>query len=179
MDPSRVLVVYYSRTGTTDTVARAIRHELGCEIEAIHDAKRRAGVVGYLRSGFDAALRRGTKLRAMSSDPEDYDLVIVGTPVWNATTSAPVRTYLFANRERIRSVAFFCTYGRTGSERVLREMQELCVQPPLATIAVRSDEVSRELFASKIHGFASALDAAIASSEAASRAWAHDSPLIA
>jgi flavodoxin len=57
MDPSRVLVVYYSRTGTTDTVARAIRHELGCEIEAIHDAKRRAGVVGYLRSGFVAALR--------------------------------------------------------------------------------------------------------------------------
>jgi hypothetical protein len=58
-------------------------------------------------------------------------------------------------------------------------MQELCVQPPLATIAVRSDEVSRERFAPKIHGFASALDAAIASSEAASRAWAHDSPLIA
>ena len=179
MDPSRVLVVYYSRTGTTDTVARAIRHELGCEIEAIHDAKRRTGVLGYLRSGFDAALRRPAKLRAMSSDPDDYDLLIVGTPVWNATISAPVRTYLFANRERIRHVAFFCTHRGAGSRRVLEEMQELCVQPPIATVALRADEVRQSRFAPKVHGFVGAVDAAMASSEATSRAIADDAPLIA
>ena len=179
MDPSRVLVVYYSRTGTTDTVARAIRHELGCEIEAIHDVKRRNGVLGYVRSGFDAALRRPTKLRAMSSEPDDYDLLIVGTPIWNRTVSAPVRTYLFANRERIRRVAFFCTHGGVGSGRVLREMQDICVQPPIATVAVRADEVRKSRFAPKIRGFVSALDAATESSEAASRAWAHDVPPIA
>jgi len=179
MDPARVLVVYYSRTGTTDTVARAIRSELGCEIEAIHDAKRRKGVVGYLRSGFDAALRRPAKLRAMSSEPGDYDLVIVGTPTWNATVSSPVRTYLLANRERIRHVAFFCTYGTTGSRRVLHEMQALCVQPPIATVALQADEVRLSRFAPKIRSFAAALRAAMAYSDAASRACIDDVPLIA
>jgi flavodoxin len=179
MDPTRVLVVYYSRTGTTETVARAIRLELGCEIEAIHDAKHRSGVLGYIRSGMDAALRRPAKLLAMSSDPDDYDLVIVGTPIWNATVSAPVRTYLLANRERIRRVAFFCTHGGSGSERVLREMQELCVQPPVATLVLRTEEVRRDGFAPKIRSFVTALNGAMASSDAASRAWTHDLPPVA
>jgi flavodoxin len=54
MDPKRVLIVYYSRTGHTRDVARAIRDELGCEIERTADRGRRGGVLGYLRSGFDA-----------------------------------------------------------------------------------------------------------------------------
>jgi len=166
MDPTRALVVFYSRTGTTDIVARAIRDELGCEIEAIRDAKHRVGVVGYLRSGFDAAFRRPAKLLAMSSDPNDYDLVIVGTPIWNASVSAPVRTYLLANRERIRRVAFFCTHGGSGSARVLHQMEEICGQPPIVTMVLRTEEVRHSGFAAKVRSFVSALKRTTTSAEA-------------
>jgi hypothetical protein len=33
----------------------------------------------------------------MNTDPNDYDLVLVGTPVWNASVSTPVRTYFAAS----------------------------------------------------------------------------------
>ena len=179
MDPTRVLVVYYSRTGTTDIVARAIREELGCEIEAIHDAKNRRGVLGYLRSSIDAALHRRARLLAMSSEPQDYDLLIVGTPIWNTSVCAPVRTYLFANRERIRRVAFFCTHRGGDTSWVMREMAEICEQCPVATLVLDADEVRGGRLAPKVRRFAFAVRASMNAAETRRRGVAYDLPPIA
>jgi flavodoxin len=173
MNPTRALVVFYSRTGTTGIVARAIREELGCEIEAIRDRTSREGIVGYVRSSFDAILRRPAALRAMSSNAKDYDLVLVGTPIWNASVSAPVRTYLSANRGRIRKVAFFCTHGGSGSARVLRQMEELCGQHPAVTLVLRTEEVRHDAYAAKVRTFATALETPTSSRGAAQRAKLH------
>ncbi len=95
----------------------------------------------------------------MNTDPKDYDLVVVGTPIWNASVSSPVRTYLAANHGRIPRVAFFCTHGGSGSARVLRQMSEICAQPPVATLVLRTDEVRRGAIAAQVRAFASALTA--------------------
>jgi flavodoxin len=157
MDPKRTLVVYYSRTGTTHEVAEAIRNELGCEIDRIVDRTHRRGILGYLRSGLEAVLHRRVALGESSTVAGDYDLVIVGTPIWNASVSAPVRTYLHENRDRIRNVAFFCSYGGSGSTRTFRQMQQVCGQRPLAKLAVKQHEVHRPGFAEKVRAFASAI----------------------
>jgi len=157
MEPTRALVVCYSRTDTTWHVAHAIRKELGCDIERLVDTTPRGGIRGYLRSLLDALLRRPTTLRPLSSDPGDYDVVIVGTPIWNASVSAPVRTFLEANRSRIKKVAFFCTYGGRGSARALHQMEDICGQRPIVTLALRTDEVRRGAFDVKVRSFASAL----------------------
>jgi len=157
MDPTRALVVCYSRSDTTWQVAHAIRKELGCDIERIVDTKPRHGVIGYLRSGFDALFHRPTVLRPLSNDPSNYDLVIVGTPIWNASVSAPVRAFLAEHRDRMKQVAFFCTYGGRGSARALHQMEEICGQKPVMTLAFRTDEVTHGAFDVKIRSFASAL----------------------
>ena len=157
MDPTRVLVVYYSHGGTTRKVARAIGKELDCELEAISERNPRRGVLGYLQSGLDATFNREAALAPMSTDARDYDLVVVGTPTWNASVSTPVRTYLTANRGRIRAVAFFCTYEGSGSARVLRQMEEICGRAPAMTLALRKDEVSHDGFPVKVRTFAKAL----------------------
>src|SRR5262245_61498729 len=110
MDANRTLIVYYSRTGTTRDMARAIRDELGCDIDRIADRKRRRGLIGWLRSSMDSAFAGHAVLQTMSTLASDYDLVIVGTPVWNASVATPVRAYLEANGDRIRRVAFFCSH---------------------------------------------------------------------
>lgn len=153
----RTLVVFYSRTGTTQNLAHAIREELGCDIDVIREDQRRSGVLGYLRSALDSTLQRPTALRRMTRDVSAYDLVIVGTPVWTASVSAPVRTYLEANRDRIRRVAFFCTHGGSGSARALRQMEQLCGRHPLVTMVLRTEEVRQDAFGAKVRAFASAL----------------------
>lgn len=159
MDPKRILVVYYSRTGTTREVARALRDELGCEIDRIADRGHAVGVFGYLRASFDVVFGRPASLRPMSTNPNDYDVVVVGTPVWNASVSTPVKTFLRANRHRIGRVAFFCTYGSSGSGRAMRQMEEVCGQAPIVTMALRSEEVARRSFDAKVRAFAAALKA--------------------
>ena len=151
----RTLLVYYSRTGTTREVAQEISTILACDVEEIVDTKNRQGVFGYLRSGFDAAFRRLTKLEPVRHDPASYDLIIVGTPVWNASLSAPVRTYLTMHRGQLKNVAFFCTYGGSGSRRVFRQMSEISGKSPLDVLDVREADVKRRTYVDHVKAFVS------------------------
>jgi flavodoxin len=157
MDPNRTLIVYYSRTGTTRELARAIRDELGCDIDRIADRTKRRGAIGWVRSLVDAVLQRSTHLQTMSTLASDYDLVIVGTPVWNGGVATPVRTYLEANHDRIRRVAFFCTSSGIGSTRALRQMATLSGLAPVATLEVTVDEFRAAEFSAQLHAFTAAL----------------------
>jgi len=131
----KALVAYYSRTGNTKTLARGIAEALGAEIEEIADRANRRGILGYLRSGREAWFHRRTELVPSAVDPSAYDLVIIGTPVWNASLSSPVRTFFAEHANALRSVAFFCTMGGSGSGRVFRQMEAACGKRPIATFA--------------------------------------------
>jgi len=79
MTKGSLLVVFYSRTGTTKKVAEAIATKLGCDIEEIIDTKSRRGLLGFLRSGLEATLKRLTTIEEIKNDPASYDVVIIGT----------------------------------------------------------------------------------------------------
>lgn len=91
---SNVLVVYYSRTGMTRRVATEIAALGQWDLEPVIDMKPRNNLFGYTRSMFDSLFGRSTELAAPRHNPAEYELVIVGTPVWNGSVSAPIRTWL-------------------------------------------------------------------------------------
>ncbi len=153
----RVLVVYYSRSGTTRKLAERIARSLGADLEELADRTDRHGILGYLRSGRDAWKQRLTQLAPLAVDPTAYDLVIVGSPVWNMSLSVPVRTFLADHGKQLRSVAFFCTMGDRGSTRVFRQMTELCRQAPVATFARTEHELASPEQQTAIASFVSRL----------------------
>jgi flavodoxin len=132
MADTRVLIVYYSRSGTTRKVAESLSALLRCEIEEIVEARDRSGILGILRSMIEAVRKRPSSIIPSQKDPASYDLVIVGTPVWAWSVSSPVRAYLIANRARLPEVAFFCTCGHRGSESTFAEMQNIVGKAPCA-----------------------------------------------
>lgn len=132
----KTLIVYYSRTGHTQEVAEAIAAELEADIVRIEDIADRTGALGYLRSGLDALLGRSASIHPTEADPADYDLVIIGSPVWSGRLSAPVRTYIADNKATLKHVAFFCTEGAYGGPRVFKTMQDLCGLHPITTLEV-------------------------------------------
>lgn len=140
---SRVLVVYYSRTGTTKRVAGSLAATLRGDVEEIIDRTNRSGLLGYLRSGYEAARRRQSAIDRAVHDPATYDLVIIGTPIWNLSVSSPVRSYLQRHRDALRRVAFFCTCGGRGGERAFAQMAEICGAKPVATLVVRQHDLLR------------------------------------
>jgi len=162
MGEAKVLVVFYSRSGFTRVVGQALARVLNADLEELVDTRHRGGVLGYLRSGFDATLKRLTTLKPLTKDSGTYDVVVVGTPIWNASLSSPVRTFLTQHKARLKQVAFFCTYGGSGDERVFRQMTDLCGKTPLGTMAVRHRAIGGPIQEARIREFVDTLQLAAA-----------------
>ena len=100
------LVVYYSRTGNNRTLAEAIAKGLSADADEIVDKKNRKGRLNWLRAGSDS---RGGKLTEIEyqKNPQDYDTIIIGAPIWAGNPNPPLRTYLQEVDLKEKRVAFF------------------------------------------------------------------------
>ncbi|MFL9913752.1 flavodoxin family protein [Paraburkholderia sp. RL17-337-BIB-A] len=141
MSEAKVLVVFFSRTGTTRSLASALAGMLGADLEEICDCSNREGPGGYLRSLVDAIRKRHVEIVPAGLDVSAYDLVVIGSPVWAGSVSAPVRSYLMENRARLPQVAFFCSFGGRGADKALHEMQQIVGKPAVAECKVTASEV--------------------------------------
>jgi len=155
----RALIVYYSRTGHTRKVAEDIAKELQCDTEEILDTVNRSGPIGWVNSGRHASQGAMTKLQPLKNDPSLYDIVIIGSPVWAAHVSTPVRTYLAENKDKLKKVAFFITLGNIGDETTFKDMEAICGKTPAATLAVRMKEQKKGEAGDAIKKFVSGLSA--------------------
>jgi flavodoxin len=154
----KTLVVYYSRSGHTAQLAKEIAARCKADLERIRDdGIDRSGLWGYLRSGWQAAGGATPDIRRTARNPADYDLVIIGTPVWNWSLAAPVRTYVRQHAGKFRQVAFFCTEGGSGDRRVFDELQRLCGRPPCATMVVKERELAPVAHGQPLRRFVSEL----------------------
>jgi hypothetical protein len=138
-------------------LAERIALALGADLEPITDTRRRSGLIGYLRSGFQATTGRLATIAPITRDLTAYDLVVIGTPVWNAAVSSPIRTFLTAARSSIKRTAFFCTYGGRGAERAFEQMASVAGRMPVATLAVKETELEQAEVLTRIAQFAGRL----------------------
>ncbi|MGZ4932056.1 MAG: flavodoxin family protein [Halobacteriota archaeon] len=158
----KVLVVFYSRTGTTKRVGEALAEMLDCDSEELLDTQKRSGPLGVMMAGRDARAKKLTTLAGIKHDPALYDLVILGTPIWAYTLSSAVRTFITTNKSKFKQVAFFCTQGTQGcteSQQVFAEMEALCDRHPVNTLALNNTEVERGAYQDKLRQFADELQA--------------------
>ena len=139
MSTSRVLVVYYSRTGTTRKVAETLKQELKADLEEIIDKKNREGLKGWLMAGRDAGNKALTEILEPTRNPKNYDLVVIGSPVWNDTVSTPIRTYLTKYRGSLSKVAFFTTQ-KSEKTNATSDMEEILGKKPIAAIQLREKQ---------------------------------------
>ena len=151
------LITYFSQTGNTKRIAEAIAELRRADIEQIEETRTRKGFFGYLAAGRDAWRKRASEIRSAKIDPDTYDLVVAGTPVWAWNLTPPVRSYLAKHGERMKRVAFFCTQGSSGAEGVFKQMAELCGKRPIATLAVTEGELKRADYAAKVRSFTESL----------------------
>jgi menaquinone-dependent protoporphyrinogen IX oxidase len=157
MPAPKILVIFYSRSGTTRRIATALSAALGGSVEEIAEDRGRSGFLGYLRSVIEARRKRSANILPARIDPKSFDLVVIGTPVWAWSVSSPVRAYLTANKDRLPAVAFFCTLGGAGSETAFAQMQEIVGKAPRATCAVTARDIAASREAAQVADFARAL----------------------
>jgi flavodoxin len=153
----RALIIFYSRTGTTRRLAERIAVLTGAEREELVEPRSRRGILGSLRSAYEAARQKATPIEPIRHDRAAYDVIVVGTPVWCDSVSPPVRTLLERLRGTRPALAFFCTCGQKG-ERALAQMARIAGREPIATLSLTSDQVARGVARSDIDPFAVAVN---------------------
>ncbi len=129
----RSLVLYCSRTGNTERVARQIRTVLDCDMLEVEPA------VPY-EDDYNAMLERAQEeLAAIRQGDypavatyvehfDDYDTVFVGYPIWYGSMASPMQAFLYAHASELagKRIALFATSGSSGVSASVGEARSLC-----------------------------------------------------
>ena len=154
----KILIAYYSKTGNTERVANDIASRLGADVEKIIDLKKRTGILGYILGGRDAMKHRLTEIAPSQKDPANYDLVILGTPVWGWNATPAITSYIDGSREKIKNVAFFLTSGGTELEKIIPYLEEISGKKPHASAGFNRKELKDQVvYGQKLDKFVAAI----------------------
>ena len=109
---TKVLVIYYSLTGNTKSIAEMIREKTGGDVFEIETVRNYPADYSGIIEEAKMELETG-ELPALKKGPPDmssYDLILVGSPVWWYTVSTPVMRFLTQADFAGRKVSAFCTH---------------------------------------------------------------------
>ena len=138
----KTLVIYYTRTGNAKFMAETIAGELGADIEEVIDLKNRQGKLAFLPAGRDAMRGKETEIAQTKRTPTDYDLIIMGQPIWAGSPTPAIRTYLNKNDLSGKKVALFFSDTNLRSSR--REDQSVDAELHLRWRASLAESVGEQ-----------------------------------
>lgn len=149
----KTLLIYYSRTGITRKVAEFIQSQSNCDSEEIISIKKRAGVIGFMLSGREGLKKELAEIENTKSNVTEYDLVIIGTPIWAGNISSPVRTYLTQNAGKFKKLAAFCTMGGDDPEKSFSEIEKVSNAKLFSKASFSTKDVKADDFKEKAKKF--------------------------
>jgi flavodoxin len=137
------LVVYYTRTGNAKFVAETIAAKLSADIEEVVDQKKRAGPIGWLNAGKDSKQENETQINPTKYNPVDYELIIIGTPVWAWRPTPAIRSYIKKNDLSGKKVALILTCDG-GPKEALERTKALLPNSTIAADLVLTKPLSNK-----------------------------------
>ena len=119
------LVVYYSFEGDTKFIGDAIAKELESDVLELAIAKevKSKDYMKHYLGEKQVLMKTEPLLKLYDKHPQDYDLIIIGTPVWSGTYAPALRTFFHIEEIKGKKIAFFyCFTVKAG--RVSRRMKK-------------------------------------------------------
>lgn len=126
---SNQLIVYFSRTGTTERAAEKIRELTGADLVKLE-------TVESYPTSYEQVLTKAQSEKAVQARPairtsiehmEQYDTIYVGYPIWYGTAPMPVFTFLESYDLSGKTIVPFCTSGSSGISESIRDIRRSCL----------------------------------------------------
>jgi len=121
----KALVLYYSQTNNTKSVAEELQKQLGADIESVEADK------------------------PLQSNLSKYDVIFLGYPIWSGTYATPIATLIKANDFAGKTIVPFCTFGsgglNTSSDALKQALPKATIKPGYGVRAARLAATAKEL----------------------------------
>ena len=129
----KAIVVYFSKTGNTQSVAETVARLAGAELFRVETAEPYPDDYHTTTEVAKKQLEDGARpaLKAMPENLAGYDVIYLGHPVWWHTIPAPVMTFLDGNDLSGKTIIPFCTHGGGGADESTAAIKRLA---PKATV---------------------------------------------
>ncbi len=123
----KILVVYYSFEGNTRFIAEAIAKELGADIQELKPVKdlKSKGFSKYVWGGRQVMARKEPELMPLEKNPDDFDVIFVGTPVWVYTYAPALRSFFTRYPLKGKRVGLFMCHGGGPKEAMAKLAAEV------------------------------------------------------
>jgi len=121
----KVAVVYYSLNGNCAFIAQEIKSILDADLTRIRteDEKPRGGFAKFFW-GVGVMLAKKALLKPYTFVPADYDLIIIGAPVWAGGPAQPIRSFLAETGITGKKIALYVCHGG-GAGKALEKFKAL------------------------------------------------------
>lgn len=124
----KIAIVFYSLSGNTKYVALKIADKLNADLVEIIPEKEypNSGLKKFYYGGKSAVMGEMPTLKKYDFNIDNYDYIILGTPVWAGTFTPPIRTFINENKENLKSkiLSAFVCYSGAGATKALLKMKD-------------------------------------------------------
>ena len=132
----RTAIVYYSMHGNVRYVSEKVAKELGADLIELVPVKAYPdkGAMQFIWGGSAVTFKKKPELEPYTFNASDYDLVIIGTPVWASNFTPPLRTFFENNDLTGKKIAVIATSAGGDSAKCVEAVKAAAGADSLAAV---------------------------------------------
>ena len=122
----KILTVYYSNGGNTKNVAQNLYSIVGGYIEEIELTEKYPNNIFKMSKLVRKQIKERYLPKIDDIDISNYDVIFVGSPIWNSSPSLPMKSFLKNNNFENKTLIPFFTYsGGANKKNVINEVKKV------------------------------------------------------
>ena len=119
------LFIYYSLSGNGELVAEEFG-KYGFDTVKVEEKKKmpKGFFACMMKGGFLAGIGHKAKILDTNVNFDEYEKIVVGSPIWNARVSCPINTVIDMLKDRRDGIDFVFYSGSGNAEKAIAKLKE-------------------------------------------------------
>ena len=130
----KTLILCYSQTGTTKTVAQELQSRLNADMEFIELENPYTGTYNETIERVGKEIESGLlpTLLPLKADLSKYDTIFLGFPIWYGAYARPIASLVNEYNFDGKQIVVFCTFGSGGLEAAIQDLKKVLPKAQVA-----------------------------------------------
>lgn len=124
---SKTLVVFFSRSGNTEVMARHIAKLKNADVLPLQSERNKIGFIGHIQALKDARKTKA-QIQPKQVDLSQYDTIYIGSPIWLYSPAPHIYEFARSNNFKNKNVILFNSMNSKFEQQYIDEFQRIIEQ---------------------------------------------------